>query len=249
MKVKKSATVQTMPQAPSPATWQAIVEALQLEIILGHLQPREHLAEDEIISRYQSSRYAVRRAFDELQSLGLAVRSENRGTRIRGYTDREVADLYDLRELLEMGAALRIVMPVSPGLIYELTRIQQLHDEKSRDGKFLELYSLNNDFHQTLFGACSNVLLAESISAHALQVQPIRMRFINDERRKREVSQEHWDMIAALENEDARALARICGLHLSRSKTVYLKSRPGVGDSPSVVRPHLPVQREASNDE
>lgn len=204
-------------------SWQRVAEGLQVNIISGALQPREHLVEDEVMQQFGASRYAVRRALEELQSLGLATRTENRGTRIRSYSPQEVAELYDLRELLESGAAARIPTPVQPALVEELVRIQKQHDTAARKVDLYRLYMLNEEFHRTLFGACSNSLLAETIATHSLQVQPVRMRFVHDDARRDQAGQEHWEMIDALKANDTRALAKVCGRHLSLSKAAYLK--------------------------
>lgn len=228
MRTPKTAT-ESAPRAAAPpdkTSWQQVAEGLQLDIISGHLQPKEHLVEDELMRRFGASRYAVRRALEELQSLGLATRTENRGTRIRGYSPQEVEDLYDLRELLETGAALRIPMPVPQALVDELVRIQKAHDSASRKGDLYRMYVLNDDFHRTLFGACPNALLSESIATYSLQVQPVRMRFFHDERRRHEAGQEHWEMIDALKSGDNKLLARVCGRHLSLSKAAYAKAHP-----------------------
>lgn len=208
------------------ATWQKVAEGLQLDIISGRLQPKEHLVEDDLMRRFGASRYAVRRALEELQTLGLATRTENRGTRIRGYSPQEVEDLYDLRELLETGAAMRIPMPVPVALVDELVRIQKLHDSAARKGDLYRMYVLNDEFHRTLFGACRNALLSEEIANRSLQVQPVRMRFFHDQQRRREAGEEHWEMIDALKSGDNKQLAKVCGRHLSLSKAAYAKAHP-----------------------
>lgn len=211
---------------PEKTSWQEVAQGLQVDIISGHLQPREHLVEDDLMRRFGASRYAVRRALEELQSLGLATRTENRGTRIRGYSPQEVQDLYDLRELLETGAALRIPMPAPQSLVDELVGIQKQHDTANRKGDLYRLYVTNEEFHRTLFGACPNALLGEAIAHHSLQLQPVRMRFLHDEQRRREAGEEHWEIIDALKSGDNKLLARICGRHLTLSKAAYAKTHP-----------------------
>jgi len=208
------------------ATWQNVVEGLQLDIMYGRLQPSEHLVEDDLMRRFGTSRYAVRRALEELQSMGLASRTENRGTRIRAYSPREVFDMYEIREILETGAALRIPMPVPDELIDELVRIQKQHDLAGRKGDIYRIHVLNDEFHRTLFSACPNVLLSEAIASYLLQVQPVRMRFSHEEGRRKQASQDHWEMIDALKSADNRLLAKICGRHLSHSREAYAKSHP-----------------------
>ncbi len=210
--------------ATDKLSWQEVVEGLQLDIIYGRLQPREHLVEDELMRRFGVSRYAIRRALEELQTLGLASRTENRGTRIRSYSPQEVFDLYDVREILETGAALRIPMPVAAELIDKLVRIQKLHDSAARKGDLYQIHLLNDEFHSTLFGASPNVMLSDVIASYLLQVQPVRMRFSHEESRRKQACEDHWEMIDALKAGDNKLLAKVCGRHLSHSKEAYAKS-------------------------
>ena len=206
------------------ASWQGVLEGLQRDIVYGRLQPKEHLLEDELMRRFGASRYSVRRALEELQSLGLAIRTENRGTRIRAYSPQEVFDLYDVREILETAAVQRIPMPVSGELVDELTRIQTAYDKAASKGDLYGIHMLNDEFHSTLFSACPNAVLTEQIAAYALQVQPVRMRFFLEENRRKRASIEHWGIIEALKAGDSRLLASRCGLHISKSKDDYARS-------------------------
>ncbi len=206
------------------SSWKLIAHALELDIIIGRLHLREHLVEDEIMKRFDASRYAVRRAFDEMQALGLVVRSENRGVHIRGFTPQEVSDLFDLREILESAAAMQIQMPVADRIVNKLAAIQQQHDAAAREGDYYRLFVLNNEFHQTLYSACGNEELAKAIASYSMQVQPIRMRFVYDEARRQQTAEEHWAMIEAIRRQDNNALAQICAKHLSLTKAMFLRA-------------------------
>ncbi|MDP3138616.1 MAG: GntR family transcriptional regulator [Burkholderiaceae bacterium] len=228
MTTAKSSSATPPPAAPAveKPSWQKVVEGLQLDIVYGRLQPREHLIEDDLMRRFGVSRYAVRRALEELQSLGLASRTENRGTRIRSYSPQEVFDLYDIRELLETRAAQQIPMPVPAALVDELVRIQKRHDAAARKGDLYNTHIQNDEFHRTLFSACPNTLLSDAIANYSLQVQPVRMRFFLDEDRRRRASVDHWEMIDAIKSGDSKLLARVCSRHLTHSKMAYAKSVP-----------------------
>lgn len=210
--------------APPKSTWHAVLEDLKKDIIYGRLQPREHLLEDELMERFGVSRYAVRRALEELHSSGLAVRTENRGTRIRGYTPEEVVELYEMREILEREAALRIPMPADSALIRELTRIQKAYDTAAKKGDWHGLITLNGDFHHKLYGACPNKLLAAHIESLALQVQPVRIRFLADAHRRKRAGADHWDIIEALKAGDGARLAQVCAGHIHEGREEYIRS-------------------------
>jgi len=215
------------PSADKRAGWKAIAEALELDIIIGRLHFREHLIEDEVMKRFNASRYAVRRAFDEMHMQGLVVRNENRGVHIRGFTAKEISDLIGVREVLETAAARQIQMPVPSGIIERLRAIQQQHDIAGEEGDYYRLFTLNNDFHGTLYSACGNDELAKAIASYSIQLQPIRMRFVHDEKRRKETAAEHWAMIEAIEAQDSDALVRICSKHISLSKVLYLREPVG----------------------
>ncbi|MBV7482173.1 GntR family transcriptional regulator [Bordetella sp. BOR01] len=217
--------------APSAADtrsgWKEIAETLELDIITGKLHLREHLVEDDLIKRFRASRYAVRRALDEMHALGLVVRNQNRGAYIRDYTAQEVQDLFGVREILESAAARQIPMPVSDDFLRSLASLQEQHDAAMREGDYFRLFSLNNAFHQTLFSACGNTALNKAIAHYSMQVQPIRMQFVHNENRRKQTSEEHWEMIEALKRGDSKALARVCVQHLSVTKQLFLKGLEG----------------------
>jgi DNA-binding GntR family transcriptional regulator len=70
--------------------------------------------EDEIIARTEATRHAVRRAFDELERMGLAIRQPNKGVQVRDYSIGEIEELYEIRECLESRAASRFTGPADP---------------------------------------------------------------------------------------------------------------------------------------
>ena len=89
MRVAKSLSEQSK-------SWDAVYRELQRQIIAGQLRPRERLVEDEIIERTGATRHAVRRAFDELERVGLVLRQPNKGVQVRDYSITEVEELYEI---------------------------------------------------------------------------------------------------------------------------------------------------------
>lgn len=202
--------------------WRELASQLQHDIFFGHLQPRQHLIEDEIMSGTGASRHAVRRSFEELERTGLVVRLPNKGVRVRSYTPEEVQNLYELRETLETKAASRIALPASTELVRKLEAIQQRHDSAIRSQDISLLFDANNEFHETLYGACGNVLLADAIRFYSWQTHPIRTRFIANKDWHLKAAEQHREMIRLLRTSDNRSLARVCYDHLQPSKEFYL---------------------------
>lgn len=202
--------------------WRDVANTLRDSIFFGRLQPRQHLIEEDIMEQSGASRHAVRRAFEELERGGLVVRLPNRGARVRSYSPEEVENLYEVRETLEMKAALRIALPASAKLIAELEEIERRHERASAAQDIPDLFSTNSAFHATLYGACGNAALAAAIRGYSWQTHPIRTRFITNRDGHGRAVEQHWQMIHLLSGDDNEALARLCHDHLQPSKRFYL---------------------------
>jgi len=63
----------------STARVKQVANALEEEIVLGWLQPRERLIEEDIASRFEVKRHVVREAIAELERMGLVERVQNKG--------------------------------------------------------------------------------------------------------------------------------------------------------------------------
>lgn len=205
-----------------------IVRLLEEDIIFGRLQPRERLVEDVLIKRFGGKRHVVRQVLAELERMGIVVREQNKGAVVRLFSLREVEEIFEMRELLQERAAQRIALPGDPAL---LRRLKQIHAEHSLavDARDLRtVYRLNNDFHDTLFGACGNHHLSEAITHYAWQAHAIRSYRIADAVLLSQAREEHAEMIEALERGDRQRLVRLCIDHIKPSKEAYLASRGAI---------------------
>lgn len=179
------ATATPAPKLRQPGGWESVCHDLQQAITLGLFRPRERLVEDEIMARAGATRHAVRRAFVELERLGLVLRLPNRGVRVRDYTLAEIEELYEIRACLERQAAARFAFPAAPDLVAELREIAAAHAEVSRRRAFTRLSRMNNLFHETLYRGAGNASLAEAIRQYTFMTHPIRARaFPNDDLRE-----------------------------------------------------------------
>lgn len=210
------------PKPRLPGQWEALCRELQRAIILGQIHPRERLVEDEIIARSGATRHAVRRALDELERLGLVIRHPNRGVRVRDYTMTEIEDLYEIRVCLERQAALRYALPADPALLGQLHRIADEHAKLSRRRQFIEMFTLNNRFHDTLYSGAGNEALADAIRHFTFATHPIRMRGFPDDGLREAAIADHLEMIAAIGSGDRARFGSLVVEHIMRPMRFYI---------------------------
>jgi DNA-binding GntR family transcriptional regulator len=204
--------------------WHDLVEELRSDIILGRRHPRERLIEDEIIAASGATRHSVRRAFDELERLGLAERLHNRGIRVRDYTPAEVEHLYEIRDCLERQAARKFTAPAGAALVEELRELAERHAQASREGDFAEIFARNDAFHRCLYAAAGNPPLAQAIEHYTIATQPIRTRAFPMLKLRELAVAEHAAMVELIAAGDGAALADCISAHIQGPKQVYLES-------------------------
>jgi DNA-binding GntR family transcriptional regulator len=207
-----------------PDALRDIVDQLETDIVFGRLLPRERLIEDELVARFDAKRHVIRQALLKLERMGLVNRARNRGAAVTDFGPDEVEQLYDVRRLLETGAAAQIPLPLDAVKLKELHAIQQRHDKAVKSGNTLIAFRANNEFHRALFSACGNAYLAEAISYFAQKAHVIRSFSIARPEYLQRAMDEHWAMVKALERGDRKQLVTLCGNHLNISKLPYIEA-------------------------
>src|SRR6266481_1657390 len=111
-----------------------IVRNLEEDIVFGVFHPKEKLTEEGLMPRFGLKRHAVREALSQLDLMGLVVRVPNRGAYVRELTPDEVIEIYEVREILEVAAALRTPLPAPKKVIDVLKRVQDEQSSADRQG-------------------------------------------------------------------------------------------------------------------
>jgi DNA-binding GntR family transcriptional regulator len=198
-----------------------ICEALERDILFGRLRPRERLIEDELIARLDATRHQVRQALVELERRGLVVRPVNRGALVRDFTEGEIAEIGAVREVLHAEAARTIPLPAPSALIAELERHQARHDAAGAAGDVIAIHRANNHFHATLFSACGNGFLAQTIADYADLSLAYRCHLMAIASYTARAAEEHRAMIDALRDGNREALVALCVAHTKPAQQVY----------------------------
>jgi DNA-binding GntR family transcriptional regulator len=193
------------------------------DIIFGRLAPGTRLIEDTLIARFSVTRHFVRQAFVELERTGIVVREKNKGVAVRSLTPREVEQIYEVREMLQRQAALRIKLPASPTVIAHLEQLHAEYGRHLRARDFRGVHEANDAFHLAMFAACGNAYLVESIKHYMWLSLPVRSKKTADYDHALASERDHHLIIQLLKGTDNWALAQLCVDHLQGAKTAYLR--------------------------
>jgi DNA-binding GntR family transcriptional regulator len=209
--------------AADPAAEQ-ITRAIERDIFRGRLGPGEKLREEELAERFEASRHHVRAALARLAQIGIVVKERNRGAFVRRFTADEVREIYEIREILQRQATLRIALPAAPETIQRLSRINDCYEEAVRSGDFHRIHETNDRFHTELFCLCGNELLVSLIINYMELTYAIRGAAFADPENLDKSREHHRIMVRLLSGTDSWALAQICVDHIQITKEQYLSA-------------------------
>jgi DNA-binding GntR family transcriptional regulator len=211
-----------MAAQPQQTPDEKIADALEGDIIFGRLKPGERLREEALLERFGYSRHVIRTAFARLEKKGILVHTRNVGAAVRAFTVSEVEEVYEVREMIQRQAALRIRLPASPDDIARIAAIQREYTACVEAGDLRGIHTSNDRFHLALFALCGNNHLLSLVKQYMDLTYVIRTNTFSDPQALEVSRFQHELMIEHLKGRDSWAFAELCVQHLRPNKDKYL---------------------------
>jgi DNA-binding GntR family transcriptional regulator len=199
-----------------------IADALEGDIIFGRLKPGERLREEALLERFGHSRHFIRSAFVQLEKKGILVRTRNVGAAVRAFTIAEVEEIYEVREMVQRQAALRIRLPAAKDDIARIAKIQAEFTRCVEAGDLRGIHGCNDRFHLAVFALCGNNHLLALVKQYMDLTYVIRTNTFSDPQALEVSRFQHELMIEHLAGRDAWAFSELCVQHLRPNKDKYI---------------------------
>ena len=166
-------------------------------IMNGTLAPGTRLNEVEIATRLGISRGPVREAIQRIAAQGLLELSPGRGARVRTFEPKELLDLYELREAVEVHIAGLAAERIGTE---DLRRIEEMLRQSEEAIKSGEGYpsDLNHDFHLALARSTNNRAMVACCTGVLQQLSLARLTSGGTEDRAWEALKEHKAILRAV---------------------------------------------------
>ncbi|MGW7622225.1 GntR family transcriptional regulator [Streptomyces antimycoticus] len=217
----------------------AVCTAIRDDIVSGTYQPGSRLTEELLARRYGVSRVPVREALRTLESEGFVTTRRHAGACVAQPSEREAADLLDIRTLLEPLGAARAAQRRTEAHLKVLRGLVRLGRERARHGRLGELRPLGDWFHETLAQASGSPSLAAMLvqlrrktawvyaAVPAPQpAPPGGARRPDPAARAVESWAEHGALVDAVARGDADRARALAAAHTERALAEYRLRRP-----------------------
>lgn len=196
-----------------------IGERIRNSIYDGTLPPGTRLVERDLAESYSVSRLPVREALRILHNEGLVEHVPTRGMVVRTLDQRQVSELYDIREALEVLAARQATERIAQGAENPLTATMRTACDAVNAGDVPTAHAANSSLHHEIIALSGNVLLAETLEPIVGRVDWLR-RKIDDFNL---THAEHEALVEAISSGDPDRAAAAARDHVRASRERTLK--------------------------
>lgn len=215
-------------------------EQIYRRIIEGVYKPGERLIEQRIAEELAVSRTPVREALLRLEGAGLVVNARHKGAIVRTLSREDIADMYELRAVLESLAAKRAALRADAA---DLARMDAAIEDFDRAiaGKgpvsidqLRTMNAANRQFHETMLTAARHPLLGPmlSVTVDAPLVFQAFRRFNRAESERSNLF--HRLMRQAVAEHNGERAARLMAEHIDQGRDVLLAGFDSAGSVDSL---------------
>lgn len=137
------------------------MDALRAEIVSGALPPGTKLSEARLAERFGTSRMPVREAFQVLARSDFVIIKQRSGTFVRGVSQRQVVDLFEVREALEGMAARLCATRAAGDLMAVLDEIIARMEAAAASSDSTAFIAADEHLHAVIFEGSANERLLD----------------------------------------------------------------------------------------
>lgn len=205
----------------------------------GRLRPGDHLPpERELAERFGVSRTSVRDAIRVLELMGLLEPRQGEGTVVRDLSPDSLvnplasllvrsrtmlADLWDVRKMIEPAVAARAAVQASADDLVALEQIFLRQQDKVRQGQMA--IDEDSEFHYAIATAANNRVVLRVLDVLMDLLRESRERSLQVTGRLQRSLQGHRRILDAIRRRDAAAAEVAMHQHLGEIEDVLLKSK------------------------
>ena len=200
-----------------------IADHIQRSIFEGKILPGDRLKENDIARELNVSRTPLREGFRILASQGLVEITSNRGVRVTLITKADLADLFEMRLLLEQHCLRKFVSKATQTEIEDLEVALQKMASAVAENDSSAYLQHSTDFHIYYIDKCQNKRLVTVFEVLRNNIRCAQIFYLRKANARKESVEEHraiWRAIKAGDTDESETALR---RHLENSYERMIK--------------------------
>jgi DNA-binding GntR family transcriptional regulator len=202
---------------------QRAYDSLKTMILSGQVRPGERLGERELARLIQVSRTPLREALGRLEGDGLVVNRPGQGYFALDFDPRDVAEIYQYRELLEVHAVRAAARAISAagaaelrGIVRQLALLER--QPRPTAGELREEVEVGLRIHEVIAEEAGNRFVRDALLQTYDRLRLLTWIDVLWFDKWSVTRKEHRDLVDAVCAGDERRAARIAARHVHRSR-------------------------------
>jgi DNA-binding GntR family transcriptional regulator len=195
-----------------------IVDRIHAELrnmaITFRLLPGERVNEAILAQELGVSRTPLREALNRLSGEGFLTFSANQGFFRKPLDVKEIFDLYELRQQMEMAAVRLAVERASDEQLAELESFVEQSAEEKPDRTAEEVIALDEEFHERIVTLTGNLEMRHSLRNVNDRIHYVR--WIDMSGRRSETQGQHKEIVHSLRERNTEKGMRLMGEHIGQ---------------------------------
>ncbi len=201
-----------------------VYNLLRTEILTCALEPGRELSEAELAQRFDVSKTPVREALATLRSEGFVRTFPRRGYQVVPITFGDMSELFDLRTILEAGAAELACARITDAELDHLQKLADVVYDRAEQPSLQRFIHANRDFHAAIAKASGNERLQVLITRQIDELERFfylgaRLRDVNSE-----TTNDHQAIVEVLRSRDPAAARAIMIKHNALTREGLFKA-------------------------
>jgi DNA-binding GntR family transcriptional regulator len=195
---------------------------------------------DALATQFGVSHMPIREALRRLETEGLLTTTPNRGARVVEVTPEFVAEILDLRTLIEAFMTRRAAERITPAQLAHLQLIQHRYEAAAEREEANAALAANREFHVAINAIAGNRDGSLILDRHWRLITALWRGYGYQVQRFAAVVADHQQMLAAFAQRDADGAAALSAAHSTRAKQILLarmrEKRGAVGQAVASAR-------------
>lgn len=195
----------------------AVNRQLLSRMLRGYFASGERLTLSNLAKQLDISITPVREAMLDLAALGMVEFHTNRGAVARSFGPTELAEIYQLRRIMEVEAVMGACGRIPEGRLQQLNL--QLVEAQKMEGSTSSPVAIQTDIflHKLIAEHCGSRRLREEIQRYDVLMQAVRDVLGNRNHIQKHAVREHQQIVKALLKPDAQRAADLLAKHIDRT--------------------------------
>jgi len=199
-----------------------VFQTLRQAILHGELEPGERLMEIHLAERLGVSRTPIREAIRKLELEGLVVMIPRRGAVVASITEKDLKDVLEVRQTLEVLAAEVACERITPELLKELANAAEEFRKLKASDDVTKLAAADVRFHDIIYEATGNARLITILNNLREQMYRYRLEYLKDKGTHERLNKEHQKIYQAIKNGDRKGVAAAICEHIDNQEKAIL---------------------------